>query len=129
VHSPTTNETEPKVEEPVKPTAERKKNNIQTPGPKMEEGELEDGEVGRGSVAMDMLPSSASKDLLSKKAKKPQKAKEKGFFKKNVKPDLRKRTWDKVDTGLESLDYEEGTGSNAAIPRPSQRRRISYDDD
>jgi len=45
------------------------------------------------------------------------------------KPDLRKRTWDKVDRGLQSLDYgEEDGGDAAAQPAASQRRRISYED-
>jgi hypothetical protein len=55
--------------------------------------------------------------------------KKKSHFKRNIKPDLRKRTWDQVDTGLETLDYEEN------VARPShkrnagpQRRTISYDD-
>lgn len=43
------------------------------------------------------------------------------------KPDLRKRTWDKVDQGLQSLDYGEEE-SAAAMPAAPQRRRISYED-
>ncbi|KAK7984968.1 hypothetical protein PG996_005797 [Apiospora saccharicola] len=55
---------------------------------------------------------------------------EPGWFKKNVKPDLRKRTWDKVETGMDSLDYEDAPqpeSGNGAGP-PTQRRKISYDD-
>lgn len=62
------------------------------------------------------------------KEKKTQEGKQKGFFKQHIKPDLRKRTWDNLDTGLGSLDYDEGD-STAASTRPMQRRRISYDDD
>ncbi|KAK6820555.1 hypothetical protein PG990_012544 [Apiospora arundinis] len=55
---------------------------------------------------------------------------EPGWFKKNVKPDLRKRTWDKVETGMDSLDYEDAPqpefGNNSEPP--TQRRKISYDD-
>ncbi|KAK0733586.1 hypothetical protein B0T26DRAFT_27744 [Lasiosphaeria miniovina] len=40
--------------------------------------------------------------------------------------DLRKRTWDVVDKGLETLDYEDG--GNGDEDRTAQRRRISYDD-
>ncbi|KFY33921.1 hypothetical protein V494_07207 [Pseudogymnoascus sp. VKM F-4513 (FW-928)] len=55
--------------------------------------------------------------------------KKKSHFKRNIKPDLRKRTWDQVDHGLETLDYEEDVGR----PSPKrnagpQRRTISYDD-
>lgn len=45
-----------------------------------------------------------------------------------MQPDLRKRTWDKVDTGMESLDYDGQSGSAPASNTVSQRRRISYDD-
>jgi len=71
----------------------------------------------------------ASKKI-TKKEKKARQAKEKGFFKQNVKPDLRKRTWDKVETGLENLDYDEmENATNSGPSRSSQRRRISYEDD
>ncbi|KAI1001127.1 hypothetical protein K3495_g7075 [Podosphaera aphanis] len=66
---------------------------------------------------------------LTNKARKAQKAKLKGYFRQNVKPDLRKRTWDKVDTGLESLDYDELNGkSELGHAQSAQRRKISYDD-
>jgi hypothetical protein len=71
------------------------------------------------------------KKRLAQKARqmKAQQAKEKGFFKQNVKPDLRKRTWDKVEAGLGNLDYDEDSAASSAPSRPAQRRRISYDDD
>ena len=66
---------------------------------------------------------------MNKKQRKAEYAKEKGFFKQKIKPDLRKRTWDKVDAGMDSLMYDED-GSSAASPgMASQRRRISYNDD
>jgi len=49
-------------------------------------------------------------------------------YKQPPKPDLRKRTWDKVDRGLQSLDYGEEEDSATALPAASQRRRISYED-
>jgi hypothetical protein len=105
-----------------------------------QEEDLEDGELGEAAdSSITDLPSSppVTKTKQSKKkGKKAQKAmqknasgpSQKSFFKQNIKPDLRKRTWDKVDTGLESLDYDEGE-PGAASTRPMQRRRISYDDD
>lgn len=54
---------------------------------------------------------------------------EKGWFRKAIKPDLRKRTWDVVDAGMDSLDYD---GVEASVGAESgsatQRRKISYDD-
>lgn len=58
---------------------------------------------------------------------KKQKAK-KSWYKTHVKPDLRKRTWDKVDQGLESLEYGDETASQPAAKRSMQRKQISYDD-
>lgn len=96
---------------------------------------LEDGELDQeAETPTTEMPSSspATKGKKSKKkwkeAQKAETAKQKSFFKQHIKPDLRKRTWDKVDTGLESLDYDEGD-SGAASTRLIQRRRISYDDD
>ena len=69
-----------------------------------------------------------AKQKTGRKAKKAEQARQKGWFKQNVKPDLRKRTWDKFDAGLENLDYEDESGA-ATVQHPvSQRRRISYDD-
>lgn len=44
------------------------------------------------------------------------------------KPDLRKRTWDLVDTGLASLDYGDEPHDSSSISRLIRRRHISYDD-
>ncbi|KAF8865327.1 hypothetical protein BDZ45DRAFT_736438 [Acephala macrosclerotiorum] len=97
---------------------------------KSEEGEYEDGEFGSSTDApTPTSQSSNSKQSFSKrKAKKGERGKQRGYFKQNVKPDLRKRTWDVVDEGLGSLDYEEGA-STATPTHTTQRRRISYDDD
>lgn len=55
--------------------------------------------------------------------------KKKSHFKRNIKPDLRKRTWDKVDSGLETLDYEDDVaGPSAKRTTGPQRRTVSYDD-
>ncbi|KAG4440973.1 hypothetical protein IFR05_003537 [Cadophora sp. M221] len=93
--------------------------------------EVEDGELEEESPASTASTPVSSKpeQRMTKKEKKTQRAKQMGFFKQNVKPDLRKRTWDKVDTGLGSLDYDEDEdASNKAPTKPAQRRRISYDD-
>ncbi|KAH7319324.1 hypothetical protein BKA65DRAFT_99501 [Rhexocercosporidium sp. MPI-PUGE-AT-0058] len=92
----------------------------------VEDGELE--EESPASTASTPVPSKPEQRM-TKKEKKIQRAKQLGFFKQHVKPDLRKRTWDKVDTGLGSLDYDEDEGGhNKALMKPAQRRRISYDD-
>lgn len=94
----------------------------------LEDGELEDEPETLNTDLPSSLPIIKNECLVSNKEKKAQKPKQKSFFKQYVKPDLRKRTWDKMDTGLESLDYDEGE-SSAASTRPMQRRKISYDDD
>ena len=43
--------------------------------------------------------------------------------------DLRKRTWDVVETGLATLNYEDDVDEQAGQGTAAQRRRISYDDD
>lgn len=45
------------------------------------------------------------------------------------KPDLRKRTWDVVDTGLGSLDYDGVERSADSTQSALLRRRVRYDDD
>ncbi|KAL5345745.1 hypothetical protein ACLOAV_009499 [Pseudogymnoascus australis] len=75
-----------------------------------------------------VIPSEAGQSPQTKSSTEDKK-KKKSHFKRNIKPDLRKRTWDRVDHGLETLDYEE----DVARPSPKrnagpQRRTISYDD-
>ncbi len=118
---------------PQQPVAESKKPII---GPVMESVDFEEGELEDDSTG---TPTPLSQDTKSnskrnKKKNKSQKAnqrdpKPKGFFKQNIKPDLRKRTWDKVETGLDALDYDEMDGGSNARPNMNpQRRRISYED-
>ncbi|TVY14891.1 hypothetical protein LARI1_G006397 [Lachnellula arida] len=103
--------------------------------PAVEEGEIEEGELGEdGPIINTPAPQISNNHQpskkMTKKEKKARQAKEKGFFKQNVKPDLRKRTWDKVEIGLENLDYDEMENATSSGPsRSSQRRRISYEDD
>jgi hypothetical protein len=104
----------------------------------MAEGDLEDGELedhlSTSQPATTQPPQTQinkkNKRKKNKNAKKSDRPPQrKGFFKQNVKPDLRKRTWDKVDTGLDNLDYDEDTGSASVPNHAAQRRRISYDDE
>ncbi|CAD6505228.1 BgTH12-00720 [Blumeria graminis f. sp. triticale] len=78
----------------------------------------------------DAISSSSNKTNVkrpSNKERKALKAKQKGYFKPNNKPDLRKRTWDKVEPGYGSLNYDEAQGSvDSSQLRSLQRRRISY---
>ena len=100
----------------------------------LEDGELED-EVPVVKTKAPEVPKSTAPPAkkfgkaLSKKQRKAQLAKERGFFKQNVKPDLRKRTWDKVDAGMDSLAYDDEPSSASGPSQAPQRRRISYDDD
>jgi hypothetical protein len=73
------------------------------------------------------LPSETKASATTKK-KKRKRGKGRVELEKPEKPDLRKRTWDVVETGLSSLDYGDEPQDPAAIARPSQRRHISYDD-
>ncbi|KAJ4295902.1 hypothetical protein N0V88_004604 [Collariella sp. IMI 366227] len=72
--------------------------------------------------------SSAAPSATAKKPKKRKRSKAKPRNKNGAEPiDLRKRTWDKVDKGLATLDY--GEESNEPVEASAiQRRRISYDD-
>jgi hypothetical protein len=64
-----------------------------------------------------------------KKLRARQRRRENNKFQPEKKPDLRKRTWDVVEAGMDSLHYDDlemsqgqGTASTA------QRKQISYDD-
>jgi len=107
-----------------------------------EVGELEDGELEEDipESTAELLetitpPPPMNGQKPSKKQRKAQNAarqkaaKQKSSFKQYIKPDLRKRTWDKVDAGMDSLAYDEEPNAGATLPsQNSQRRRISYDD-
>ncbi|CAG8953065.1 hypothetical protein HYFRA_00003260 [Hymenoscyphus fraxineus] len=102
-----------------------------------EDGEIDEGEMkdtpSPAIIGPVLPPSNANTQKLSnkkrKKEKKRQIAVQKGYFKQNIKPDLRKRTWDKVETGLNDLQYDDmDTGANTGPSMGAQRRKISYDD-
>lgn len=101
----------------------------QTSGPIADQGESE--EAGHGDENINDGPTdppALNAQRMNRKARKAQQAKQKGYFKQKIKPDLRKRTWDKVDTAMESLDYDDQSSSTLVASQASQRRRISYDD-
>lgn len=84
--------------------------------------------TGTQASKVPLVPSEAGQSSHTKPSTEDTK-KKKSHFKRNIKPDLRKRTWDQVDRGLETLDYEE----DVVQPSPKrnagpQRRTISYDD-
>ncbi len=82
-------------------------------------GAVEPGELR----SQDNPPSETGKAAGKKKKRRRAKART-----EPEKPDLRKRTWDVVDTGIASLDYGDEPQESSAIARPAQRRHISYDD-
>ncbi|KAI1106206.1 hypothetical protein F4804DRAFT_301929 [Jackrogersella minutella] len=64
-----------------------------------------------------------------KKQRAKRKKLEQRKFIPEKKPDLRKRTWDVVEAGMDSLDYDELDGGQDAAATPAtKRRQISYDD-
>lgn len=124
---------------------EAKHDDSGTPASFVEDGELEareleddmpDGRKRETGVTAEGTPNTTSsrepllnaRQKTSKRAKKAEQARQKGWFKQNLKPDLRKRTWDKVDSGVGNLDYDEDNGITPTQNPASQRRRISYDD-
>ncbi|KAJ9152125.1 hypothetical protein NKR23_g2610 [Pleurostoma richardsiae] len=92
-----------------------------------DEGEVfSDGEIAEARVPPE--PAEAKKS--NKKKRKRGKGGGRNNHAQELKPDLRKRTWDVVETGLvESLNYDEVEGDQAVTGRSAQRRHISYDDD
>jgi hypothetical protein len=98
---------------------------------KAEEGELEDNQHVPAPEPEQPRPASnvEARNASSGNAKHQKAEQRKGRgHKQPPKPDLRKRTWDKVDRGLQSLDYGEEEDKAATLPASSQRRRISYED-
>ncbi|KAI1137176.1 hypothetical protein F5Y05DRAFT_80630 [Hypoxylon sp. FL0543] len=93
-----------------------------------DEGEVQDGsEDGEIEIEKPQLTKAEAKRLKRLRARR--KKQEQRKFNPERKPDLRKRTWDIVEAGMDSLDYDELDGGQGAAATPAaQRRRISYDD-
>ncbi|KAH8679843.1 hypothetical protein BGZ60DRAFT_428137 [Tricladium varicosporioides] len=106
-----------------------------TVDPTVDDGEFEDGELEESSINTPSSHVNTNNEAKKKKKKNKKKKNQnnggqKSFYKQSVKPDLRKRTWDVVETGLGNLDYDEVESVGASgSSRPAQRRKISYDDD
>ncbi|OTA92502.1 hypothetical protein M434DRAFT_31755 [Hypoxylon sp. CO27-5] len=93
-----------------------------------DEGEIQDGsEDGEIEIEKPQLTKAEAKRVKRQRARR--KKQEQRKFNPEKKPDLRKRTWDVVEAGMDSLDYDELDGGQGAATTPAaQRRRISYDD-
>ncbi|KAI0443203.1 hypothetical protein F4803DRAFT_329391 [Xylaria telfairii] len=64
-----------------------------------------------------------------KKLRARQRRRETQKFQPEKKPDLRKRTWDIVDAGMDSLHYDDlGMPQDPSGASNTQRKQISYDD-
>ncbi|KXJ91188.1 hypothetical protein Micbo1qcDRAFT_63472 [Microdochium bolleyi] len=90
-----------------------------------EDGELEDD----GDGTSQHMTEAEAKRLKKKRARQRKQANKNKKFNPKPKMDLRKRTWDVVDAGMDSLDYDELEGVRApGSGVASKRRQISYDD-
>ncbi|KAI1451976.1 hypothetical protein F4805DRAFT_463262 [Annulohypoxylon moriforme] len=92
------------------------------------EEEVQDGsEDGEIEAEAPKLTKAEARRLKKQRSKRKKLQERK--FNPEKKPDLRKRTWDVVEAGMDSLDYDElDAGRNATSTHAAQRRRISYDD-
>ncbi|ORY55485.1 uncharacterized protein BCR38DRAFT_452417 [Pseudomassariella vexata] len=95
--------------------------------------ESEEGQLDSDTPKPKRSSTSSKKKKKRKKPKhkvqnqKPQRG-DAGWFKQTIKPDLRKRTWDVVESGMDSLDYDDEAGTRSVTGSAAQRRKISYDD-
>lgn len=90
-----------------------------------EDGEIEDDQNAY-LTQITVFPNS-EEGAKSKKKKKKKGGKGK-TRQQEVKPDLRKRTWDVVDVGMYNLDYDGEAGSATHEANPAKRRQVCYDD-
>ncbi|KAI1774654.1 hypothetical protein F4818DRAFT_68932 [Hypoxylon cercidicola] len=95
---------------------------------KKDDGEVQDGsEDGEIEAEAPQLTKAEEKRIKRQRARRRKQEQRK--FNPEKKPDLRKRTWDIVEAGMDSLDYDELESAQGAAAAPAaQRRRISYDD-
>lgn len=99
-----------------------RRRNSSSPMPmQVEQGESEDGEVFGEQIP---------RSFAGKKKKNKKKKRGSGNSNKRGEPviDLRKRTWDVVEQGVDSLVYDEMEHAGTSSEHVAQRRRITYDD-
>lgn len=94
---------------------------------KGKEEEAPDGSED-GEIEEEMPKPTEAEVKREKKQRARRKKHEQRKFHPEKKPDLRKRTWDVVETGMDSLYYDDETAQDTAATPAAQRRRISYDD-
>ncbi len=82
--------------------------------------EFDDGEIDNGIVAPGQR-NTGPKRKRKKRGGNKRKAEE--------KPDLRKRTWDVVEAGLDSLYYDDDEPAEATTTKDARRAQISYGDE
>ncbi|XXH05545.1 Casein kinase II subunit alpha' [Hypoxylon texense] len=93
-----------------------------------DDGEVQDGSED-GEIEAEAPQLTKAEERRIKKQRARRKKQEQRKFQPEKKPDLRKRTWDVVEAGMDSLDYDElEKAQDAAATPAAQRRRISYDD-
>ncbi|KAI3338301.1 hypothetical protein F4824DRAFT_92893 [Ustulina deusta] len=84
----------------------------------------EDGEIETEKQVLTKAETRRQKKLRSR-----QRRKENHKFQPEKKPDLRKRTWDVVEAGMDSLHYDDlGMSQDHSSASTTQRKQISYDD-
>ncbi|KAI0810259.1 hypothetical protein GGR55DRAFT_678855 [Xylaria sp. FL0064] len=84
----------------------------------------EDGEIETEKPVLTKAEMRRQKKLRSR-----QKRKESQKFQPEKKPDLRKRTWDIVEAGMDRLHYDDlGVSQDRDSASTTQRKQISYDD-
>ncbi|KAI1739198.1 hypothetical protein F4680DRAFT_449302 [Xylaria scruposa] len=84
----------------------------------------EDGEIETEKPVMTKAEMRRQKKLRAR-----QRRRETQKFQPEKKPDLRKRTWDIVDAGMDSLHYDDlGMLQDSGSTSTTQRKQISYDD-
>ncbi|KAI1392825.1 uncharacterized protein F4822DRAFT_426029 [Hypoxylon trugodes] len=113
---------------PQSPTNIKAENSDKAEIKEEEDGEVQDGSED-GEIEVEQPQLTKAEIRRQKRQRSKRKKQDQRKFNPEKKPDLRKRTWDVVEAGMDSLDYDEFDGAQDASATPAaQRRRISYDD-